>query len=238
MPEGKKAIVVPRKLFGRDMVKFAVVFLLLAASASESPTIFTSRTLNFPKAGPVLIEGTVKQGHYPRLSFHSQENGRLLLDAEVGRGSLWKEVVGTERPNNLDIDLRFTVLHRPGLPDPLIVALARRQGGSDCGYNSAIFGEVNGRLLELTPSLPDHWMRGQVVLSRSREGQFKLTVTSERYQPKDVHYAGPSRMALYVYSYDREQGKFVEVRHSEVNSDDLHEAGEDLSSLFGEFAQC
>jgi hypothetical protein len=135
--------------------------------------------------------------------------------------------------------LRFLVLHRTGLPSPLIVALAREQGGSDYRYNSAFFSEVNGRLSELTPSLPDHWSRGQLLLSpESSKGPITLTVTSERYQDNDVHSDGPSQMAVYVYSYSPSQGKFIETRRTEVKSDDLHLNGEEIVSLFGTFAQC
>lgn len=136
------------------------------------------------------------------------------------------------------MSIRFLALHRAGLPDPLVVALARRQGGSDCMYNSALFGEVNGQLSELSPSLPDHLARGQVLLSNDNSGKPILTVTSERYQAHDVHYTGPSRMAVYVYTDDSVQGKFVETSHNEVMADQLHVTGESLVSLFGDFAQC
>ena len=70
-------------------------------------------------------------------------------------------------------------------------------------------------------------------------GPITLTVTSERYQwEKDVHYMGPSRMAVYVYTYDSSQGRFVETRQTEVNSNDLRVSGENLTELFGEFATC
>jgi hypothetical protein len=98
--------------------------------------------------------------------FRAQPTGQLLLDTPVGRSSGWKEFVDKYQPNDLDMVIRFLVLHRTGLPDPLILVLVRRQGGSDCMYNSALFGEVNGRLSELSPSLPDRGKRGQVLLSR------------------------------------------------------------------------
>ncbi len=212
---------------------------LLLGPATDSLQPLISATVTFPKSGPVSIEGIVKQGAHPRLVFHSQQTGQLLLDAQVGKSEYWKEFVDKYQPNDLNMSIRFLVLHRIGLPDPLILALVREQGGSDCGYNSALFGEVDGRLSELTPSLPDHWFRGQTLLSSGTSGgPITLTVTSERYQAKDVHYTGPSLIAVYVYTYDSSQGKFVEARRTEVKSDDLHSTGEDLIGLFGEFAQC
>ena len=131
--------------------------------------------------------------------------------------------------------VRFIILHRPNLPDPLIVAIARNPSGSDCRYVSALFGEVNGRISQLTPMLPDQWTRGQILLSDpGSKGQIILTITSERYQEHDVHYMGPSKMPVFTYAYDPAQGKFIEMRHSEVSTDDMKVSGEDLRSLFGD----
>jgi hypothetical protein len=219
---------------------FATLLLWLAAQSSQRvPGPFSSVTVNFPKNGLVLIQGIVKQGEHPRLLFRSRQQGNLLLNAQVGTNDNWKEFVDKIHPNELDMGLRFLVLHRSRLPDPLIVALVREQGGSDCRYNSALFGEVDGRLTELTPELPDHWFRGQVLLRMPLQGgSITLTVTSERYQNNDAHYTGPSHMEVDVFTYDASQGKFIETRRSEVNTDDLKVGGEDLVSLFGSFAQC
>jgi hypothetical protein len=208
------------------------------SSANAAPHKNTSTTVIFPENGPVSILGTVRQGDYPRLVFRSQRTGQLLLDAQVGKSD-WKEFIDRDHPDDLDISVRFVVLHRSGLLDPLIMALVRQQGASDCRYNSALFGEVHGRLSEMSPDLPDHWMRGQILLSGAASGNpVTLTVTSERYQANDVHDMGPSRMAVFVYTYEEPEGKFVETRRTEEKSEDLHLAGEDLIGLFGAFGQC
>jgi hypothetical protein len=45
-------------------------------------------------------------------------------------------------------------------------------------------------------------------------------------------------MALFVYTYDKSQGKFIETRHRETSYGTLSETDPDLVKLFGDFAQC
>jgi hypothetical protein len=220
--------------------KLATALLSFVISSANSPRPLTSTIVSLPKTGPVSVSASVRQDDYPRLVFRSVRTGKVLLNTQVGEGDYWKEFVLKDDPHHLDMEIRFLVLHRAGLPDPLIVALAKRYGGSDCGLDSALIGDVGGRLSELTPSLPDFFLRGGLFLSGANgNGPITLTVTSERYQwEKDVHYMGPSRMAVYVYTYDSSQGRFVETRQTEVNSNDLRVSGENLTELFGEFATC
>jgi hypothetical protein len=218
---------------------FAILLIsVLGAPANSRQEVLTTSTVDFPKSGPILVRAVVKQGDHPRLSFRSERTGEVVLNADVGKPSEWTEPVDKSDPKHLSTSVGFIVLHRQGLPDPLIVALARAQGGSDCSYNSALVGEVSGKLMRLTPDLPDHETRGNVWLSSESPGTTTLTVTSERYLDSDVHYKGPSRMAVSVYRYEPSEGRFVELRGAEVDSTDLHVSGEDVMSLFGAFTNC
>jgi hypothetical protein len=215
--------------------KLVAVLLSVAVASANPPQPLASATVSFPAIGTVSISALAKPGDFPRLVFSSKQTGRTLLDAQVGRENDWRGILNYPG----ETDIRFVVLHRPGLPDPLIVALAKRELASDCAFNSAVFGNVEGQLSELTPALPDHFLRGGIFLSPAAGGKpAMLTVTSERYQAKDVHYTGPSRMTVFIYTYDSSQGKFIETRKSEANTDSLKVLGENLIELFGEFPNC
>ncbi len=220
----------------------ACLLSLAIPPSGDSPKVLNSAKVNFPVEGRVAIEAIVKQGEHPHILFRSASDGKLLLNAIVGKTNDWKEFTNANEPNYIHEKLGLIVLHRPGLPEPLIVALAMDAGASDCRYNTALFGEVRGQLQELTPDLPDHLFRGGVELARnSASGESKLIVRSERYSTKDAHINGPSHMAVFTYKYDPVQGKFVEVGHSLVRAFAGPASGQnsvDLVPLFGEFSAC
>lgn len=212
--------------------------LQLLSPASELPKVFTSANVKFPSNGDVSIQAIVKQGDYPHLIFRSQKNAPPLLVATIGSGSYWKESIVKFQPDWVLEKLGFIMIHRPGLPDPTIVALAMYPGASDCGYRAALFGEVGGQLKELTPSLPDHAMRGGDLLAKDAKGDWTLTVYSERYEANDAHVNGPSRMARFSYVYDKSLGRFIENGHMESRAGGPSETDPNLVWLFGDFAQC
>ncbi len=216
----------------------ATLLLALTQPSLESPKVLTSDSVHFPSSGDVMVAAVAKQGELPHLLFRSPSSAQVLFDSDVGSGPEWASPIDRSDPGWVAYKLRFIVLHRSGLPDPLVVALAISPGGSDCRYRIALFGEVQGRVTALTPELHDHWSRGGDLLAKDSRGDWKLTVYSERYQANDVHVNGPSRMAVFVYAYDKSHGTFVETSHREPRFGDLSETDPDLVRLFGDFAQC
>ena len=216
----------------------AALLIIAAQAATKSHTVFTSENVRFPMSGDVLVTATVKQGELPRLAFRSQPDGRVLLQTNVGNGLYWKAPIDKAQPEWVAETLGFVVLHRQGLPDPLVAALGMSPGGSDCRYRVALFGEIQGHVTELTPELGDHLTRGGDLLAQDANGNWKLTVYSERYQANDVHVNGPSRMAVFVYTFDTSLGKFVETSHRDTPYGDLSDSDPNLVRLFGDLAQC
>jgi hypothetical protein len=216
----------------------ATMLLAITQFALDSPKVLTSESLHFPTSGDVMVNAIAKQGGLPYLIFRLPNSAQVLLASNVGSGTEWASPIDKSVPDWVANKVSFIVLHRSGLPDPLIVALAMSPGGSDCRYRVALFGEVQGRVTELTPELHDHYTRGGDLLAKDAVGDWTLTLYSERYQVNDVHVNGPSRMALFVYTYDKSQGKFIETCHRETSSGTLSETDPDLVKLFGDFAQC
>ncbi len=216
----------------------ATLLLAITQPSLDSPKVLTSGSVHFPSSGDVIVTSNAKQGGLPHLTFRFLNDARVPLTSSIGSGTEWASPIDRSDPDWVADKLSFIVLHRTGLPDPLIVALAISPGGSDCRYRVALFGEVQGLVSELTPELHDHWTRGRDLLAKDANGDWTLTEYSERYQANDVHVNGPSRMAVFVYAYDKSLGKFVQTSHSEIRYGDLSETDPDLVRLFGDFAQC
>jgi hypothetical protein len=217
-----------------------VTSLLLVGNVVATDDHRTQAQLaSFPTVGHVSITATVKQGENPTIRFRSELSKNLLLQAELG-GKDWREFRAQDDPDAIDQSIAFVVLHRNGLPDPLIAILVKRAGGSDCSYLPALFGESNSTIHQLTPLLPGFLTRGKVLLSSSATGHpATLTIASERYDwKKDVHYTGPSRMATFVYTYNPVLGRFIKTSSREIKTEDMKLSGEDLMKLFGDFPNC
>lgn len=214
---------------------FAVILAsFIFLGAGEPPQPMTSKTVVFPGLGPVLVQALAPKGDYPQLQFKSVQSQKLLLRGNLANSEGWKSWDGTNGKEPMDVIVGFIILHESGLPDPLVIGFAEAPGGSDCSYTASLFGEVEGKLSQLTPMLPTHETRGGIFLSKpTSKGRITLSVTSERYNwDTDVHYLGPSRMAVFTYMYDGAQGRFVKSGETEVKTDKLSVSGEDLGQYF------
>ena len=97
----------------------------------DSPKVQTSERVHFPSSGDVTVSAISKQGGLTHLIFRSPESAQYLLTSNIGSGTDWTNPIVTPDPGYIASKLSFIVLHRTGLPDPLIVALAMSPGGSD-----------------------------------------------------------------------------------------------------------
>lgn len=213
------------------MLRLTIVALVLLQTR-ELPS--KAITVTFPKEGKVEVLTEVAQGRHPRILFRSVQTSKVLLDATVGTEGIWREIVDKDDPEHHVIDEVLVSLHRPGLPDPLVVSMARYGGGSDCPYKPVLFGEVAGSIAQLTPNIPNYETRGGIFLSTGAE--ITLTVVSERYQEHDVHYSGPSRMAVYRYVWNG--SRFLLKSQAQVPTDAVHVSGERLDDLFVDVLGC
>lgn len=80
-------------------------------------------------------------------AYENDDEARLVLEDDATGEKLESVTMagGSRNP-----ELRFRVLHVKGLPDPLVVGLARSPGGSDSGWEAVAFGPVGGELEEVT----------------------------------------------------------------------------------------
>jgi len=224
-------------------MNFRMLILLImcmgAVGTPEPDAHKQTEIVSFPVSGRVLVTATVGQGQNPTIKFRSVLSGKLLLQSILGDKN-WKEIVVKDDPLYLSQSIGFISIHHPVLPNPLIVALTKRAGGSDCSYTPALFGEVNGAIHELTPPLPDYYTRGSIFLSAADGNSSpKLTITSERYNwEKDVHYTGPSAMEVFRYTFKPEQGHFALGDKRLISTDQVALKGDDLMKLFGAFRDC
>jgi hypothetical protein len=106
--------------------------------------------LTFQSLGRVRVRAVEVPHQLPRLEFSAASDNRRLLTVPVGTSDR-KAFVREPGDSLINPLVRFRVLKVEALPDPLVLAVAVRPGGSDHGFEATLIGEVNGRLRVLTP---------------------------------------------------------------------------------------
>jgi hypothetical protein len=205
-----------------------LIFTSLASGRNKS-------VVDFPGLGPVSIHAVRAKGSVPYVDFVAQDS-KQLLRVEPETDKFWQvyDVRDATGPC-----IYYGVLHVAGLPDPLVFVADRYVYADDCGVTPVLVAVSGGNLQVLTPKLPEFWTRGGAYLRPGSNGQpTGLTVVAERYQNKDVHADGPSKMAIYEYTFDSNAGKFVLIGHKEIPTDDVRVEGKNLSLTIPELGTC
>jgi|GEM_PF-6283722 len=124
-----------------------------ARSGPAARHVKQEEVVSFGGLGPVRVRAVEVPHALPRLDFSSPRTGRRLLSVPVGTSDPKSFV---REPGNSLINplVRFRVLRVASLPDPLILAVAVRPGGSDHGFEATVVGEAGGRLRVLTTGRP------------------------------------------------------------------------------------
>jgi len=214
--------------FGHLPFTALLVFASVASGRDKS-------VLNFPELGQVSIHAVRAKGRVPYVDFAAPDGKQLLrLEPETDKFFQVYDVKDVTGPH-----IYYGVLHIAGLPDPAVLVVDRYVFADDCGVTPALVGVWKGRLQVLTPKLPGFETRGGAYLQRgSNARQARLTIAAERYQNKDAHADGPSKMAIYEYTFDANAGKFVLMKQKEIPTDDLKVQGEDLLRVIPELGTC
>lgn len=223
----------------RDNIVAMRVRLLVTAAVLLIFTSFASghdkSTVEFPGLGSVSVHTVRAKGEVPYVDLLTP-TGKKLLRVEPETDKFWvvQDVSDATGPH-----IYYGVLHPAGLPEPLLLVVVRYVFASDCGYTPVLVGAQNGNLQVLTPKLERFLTRGGAYLEAASNGRpAQLTIVTERYQEKDVHSDGPSKMAVYRYDFDANAGKFVLVNREEVPTNKVKSKGENLLLAIPEIATC
>lgn len=115
----------------------------------SSPRITQTLVVRFPRLGLVCVRAVENFGERVRVEFADYETGQVIahFPAEGAESFFFTPRPGVTFTNPF---LRLKVLRPEGLPQPLVLAVAVTPGGSGCGFNAIVIGEVGGRLKRLT----------------------------------------------------------------------------------------
>jgi hypothetical protein len=175
--------------------------------------------------GRVSIQTVRVEGQAPSIRLLNSI-GKDLLDVVPARDEFWV-VHDMQDPGGPYT--YYGLVHASPLPSPLLLVVYWYGTATDCGFKTALVGAIDGKLKVLTPDLPTFFTRGGAYLEAHSNGfPARLTIAAERYQANDVHYKGPSIMAVYTYNYDAESGMFKLVKLEELPTAKVKLKGENL----------
>ncbi len=172
-----------------------VMVFVLSVIDWTPPTAAASLSPSFQVTGRLECAGTAP----------GRSEGRVQLDCRLADGTSVLRVAffGGERQFNGYVRLRE--IRPAGMPTPLLLAVAVTTGGSDSLFETALIGEVEGRVTDLWPQ---HWQMN--ILDDLCVGSlgpkkpigvagFKFTWGGD---PGESHYA-PHRYKITLYKWQR-----------------------------------
>ncbi len=107
---------------------------------------------------------------------------------------------------------RFKVIEIEGVPSPVIHLAMVQPGGSDHGFWSALFGEVNGKIKLLTPITTRFSWEGGVQIGNLGKGNGTgIAVWNSIWDDGESHY-GAHIYQVDFYNFNKKLGKFVKTK--------------------------
>ncbi len=122
----------------------AVIALALSVVDWTQPTAGASLSLSFQSTGRLECVGTAP----------GRSEGHVLLVCRLPDGTSALRVAFFGGESQFNGYVRLREIHPAGMPTPLLLAVAVTSGGSDSHFETALIGEVAGRVIDLWPQ---HW---------------------------------------------------------------------------------
>ena len=185
---------------------------ILLQSPNLTVQLKQSEIVEFGKLGKIRIEAwgpteellATPNTDLPSLTFRRGEDGQLLETISIDNLRVYNP-----------IRVRFRVLHIEGLPDPLILAIANTNGGSDCYYYPIPIARVNGRFRKLFSQTPEMDTQGAFSLGPlGKKGGIGLAVSTFQWGPNESHY-DRHRYRIKFYRWNKAQ-KILEFAGSQL----------------------
>ncbi len=174
-------------------------------SATVSPTI-----VEFAQLGTVGIQTSRHTNAYPRIIF-TDAQGRILLTTAVGVGDPIFRINPEENRNGRENPIiRFSVVDGPMARSKLVFAAVMYGGGSDCEYQGAVIGAINGHLRPLLPKHPFVNAEGGMYLGDLGENRGYGFAEWNFIWGSEGH-ADPHRFNVKLYRFDPAAGSMVKI---------------------------
>ncbi len=182
----------------------------IADTAKDAgPRVSQQLWVKFPKAGLVQVRAVENYDERMRIEVLDGETDALLYTFQAptdAQPNAEQEKFGTAF-------LRFRVLRDLGLPQPLILVVAVRPGGSGHGFYVSLIGEVGGRLKVLTRERLTTNNQGGIHVGDLGGGRgMGVAIWSPIWDPDcEAHY-GAHQFEVEQNPLDVRRGRFVKGR--------------------------
>jgi hypothetical protein len=175
-----------------------------------------STIVTFPTVGEVLLQPLEEAGKIPEVRFTSKTEGKLLLDLAPINDASYR-IDQREIGNPFQPIIRFQSFEKIGLPTPIVLVAAIFPGGSDYSVRVAAAGEINGRLIRMTGTLPELDADGGVAILDSTDKLGAGLVLWNMIWRENESHVGPHDHWFRFYKLDLKTGHFILAKSWTVN---------------------
>ncbi|HRH41275.1 MAG TPA: hypothetical protein PKY82_06480 [Pyrinomonadaceae bacterium] len=178
----------------------------------EVPTILKmisyERTIEFPKNGKLQVQ-IIEEVNKPfTLRFTRDDETVSQFVLRNGGDEPRREYFHSA----VDPKIRFRVVEIEGLPKPLIHLVIVTPGGSDYGFWSLLFGEINGKIKLITPpTMQFSWEGGIRFGNLGRGNGTGIAVWNSIWGDGEIHH-GEHFYEVEIYNFNQKLGKFVKTK--------------------------
>ncbi len=178
----------------------------------EFPTILKivsmERTVEFPKNGALQVQIIEEVGKPFTIRFNREDETIAQFVMRNPNGGYVREYFHSA----IDPKVRFQIIKTEGIPSPLIHLMMVQPGGSDYGFWSVLFGEVNGKIKQLTPPTTQFSWEGGVQIGNLGKGNGTgIAVWNSIWGDGESHYA-EHLYEVEIYNFNKKLGKFVKTK--------------------------
>lgn len=198
--------------------------------SEDVPTILKlismERKVKFPKNGDLQVQ-IIEEVNKPfTIRFVRDEQSGFVQDDEIAAQFVMRPRYGgyiREYWNSaIDPRARFQVIKMEGISSPVIHLMMMQPGGSDYGFWSVLFGEVNGKIKLLTPNTTQFSWEGGVQIGNLGKGNgVGVAVWNSIWGDNESHY-GDHIYEVEFYNFNKKLGKFVKTK--KIKTKQKHES--------------
>lgn len=189
-----------------------IPFPFFQTTQFKAPTVKEYRisqeeTIEFAQLGKVRIIANESFGENLHLEFTEAESNKNLLSVTF-YGNLDDMFKPTPEFKYTNPKLRFKVISIKGIPNPLVIAMAMAPGGSDCFWEAAAIGAVDGKLKELTTERLTTAEQGGFFFGNLGRGRGPGAAVWKFIWADDEGHGGSHQYEVKLYTWNKAGGRF------------------------------
>jgi hypothetical protein len=166
------------------------------------------KNVTFKKSGRVQVQIIEEVGRPFTIRF-------IRDDEQIAQFVMKRQYGGYIREyfeSAVDPKASLRLIEIEGLPGPLVHLVIVQPGGSDYGFWSALFGEINGKISLLTPQATSFSWEGGIQIGNLGPGNgVGLAVWNSIWGDGESHY-GDHIYVVDIYNFNKKLGRFVKMK--------------------------